>query len=85
MGQVSPPIGSLYRVIDAMARDQLIEADHEEIVDGRLRRYYRLTEHGRAELAQVSDTMSLVAVHAREQLGGAGRGGFHAAIRLGTV
>ncbi|MCA2227800.1 PadR family transcriptional regulator [Nonomuraea sp. NEAU-L178] len=32
------------------AGEQLIETDHEEVVDGRARRYYRLTAEGAARL-----------------------------------
>jgi PadR family transcriptional regulator len=46
-GQVRPKIGSLYRVLDRLAAGGLIEPDREEARDGRLRRYYRLTENGR--------------------------------------
>jgi len=67
-GQVSPPVGSLYRVIDALVRDGLIVDDHQEVVDGRQRRYYRLTETGRSELATAGDTMHRVATAARKRL-----------------
>jgi DNA-binding PadR family transcriptional regulator len=50
-GQVRPKIGSLYRVLDRLAAEGLIEPDREEARDGRLRRYYRLTENGRRALA----------------------------------
>jgi DNA-binding PadR family transcriptional regulator len=49
--QVRLKIGSLYRVLDRLAAEGLIEPDREEARDGRLRRYYRLTENGRRALA----------------------------------
>ncbi len=44
-------IGSVYGVLDRLAAAGLIEPDREEARDGRLRRYYRLTEGGRRALA----------------------------------
>jgi DNA-binding PadR family transcriptional regulator len=43
--------GTLYAALDRLQSDGLIAADREEIVDGRLRRYYRLTDDGAAALA----------------------------------
>ncbi|MGD9792198.1 MAG: PadR family transcriptional regulator [Acidimicrobiia bacterium] len=67
-GRVSPRVGSLYRVLDSLERDGLIVDDHEEVVDGRLRRYYRLSPQGRTELADLVDTMSRVSSLARKRL-----------------
>ena len=38
--------GTLYAALDRLTDEGLIEQESEEIVDGRLRRYYRLTEAG---------------------------------------
>jgi Transcriptional regulator PadR-like family len=46
-GRVRLKIGSLCGVLDRRAAEGLIEPDREEARDGRLRRYYRLTENGR--------------------------------------
>jgi DNA-binding PadR family transcriptional regulator len=43
--------GTLYAALDRLQSDGLIAADREEVVDGRLRRYYRLTDDGAAALA----------------------------------
>ena len=43
--------GTLYGALDRLADQGLIEVDREEAVDGRLRRYYRLTDNGAAALA----------------------------------
>jgi DNA-binding PadR family transcriptional regulator len=43
--------GTLYTALDRLRADGLIEVEREEIVDGRLRRYYRLTPEGTARLA----------------------------------
>jgi DNA-binding PadR family transcriptional regulator len=46
--------GTLYGALDRLAEQGLVEVDREEAVDGRLRRYYRLTDSGAAALtAQV--------------------------------
>jgi DNA-binding PadR family transcriptional regulator len=46
--------GTLYGALDRLTEQGLIEVDREEAVDGRLRRYYRLTGSGTAALtAQV--------------------------------
>jgi len=39
-------VGTLYGVLDRLTGDGLIEPDREEIHQGRLRRYYRLTTDG---------------------------------------
>ena len=38
--------GTLYAAFDRLSREGLIEVAREEVVEGRLRRYYRLTEAG---------------------------------------
>jgi DNA-binding PadR family transcriptional regulator len=40
--------GTLYTALDRLREDELIGVDREEIVDNRLRRYYRLTPAGGA-------------------------------------
>jgi DNA-binding PadR family transcriptional regulator len=43
--------GTLYAAFDRLSSEGLIEVANEEVVDGRLRRYYRLTESGREVLS----------------------------------
>jgi len=50
-GRVKLRPGTLYAALDRVAAEGLVEADREEIVDGRLRRYYRLTPAGSRRLA----------------------------------
>jgi len=50
-GRVRLRAGTLYAALDRLRADELIEVDHEEIVDGRLRRYYTLSEEGSRQLA----------------------------------
>lgn len=67
-GRLRPPVGSLYRVLDALTRDGLIEEDRAEVVDGRYRRYCRLTPTGRTALVEAVDVMEAVAATARTRL-----------------
>jgi PadR family transcriptional regulator PadR len=50
-GRVRLRVGTLYGVLDRLVGDGLAEPDREEVLDGRLRRYYRLTRQGRDALA----------------------------------
>ncbi|MDA8322570.1 MAG: helix-turn-helix transcriptional regulator [Actinomycetota bacterium] len=50
-GRVKLRAGTLYTALDRLRADGLISLDREEIVDGRLRRYYRLTPDGARQLA----------------------------------
>jgi DNA-binding PadR family transcriptional regulator len=45
-GRVKLRAGTLYAALDRLAAERLVEADREEVVEGRLRRYYRLTPAG---------------------------------------
>jgi len=71
-GRVKLKIGSLYGVLDRLATDGLIEPDREEAHDGRLRRYYRLTQDGRRALAAEADLRAASARVVRARLGLAG-------------
>ena len=44
--------GTLYTALDRLREDKLIAVDREEVVDSRLRRYYRLTSTGEETLAE---------------------------------
>ncbi|GAA0450825.1 PadR family transcriptional regulator [Actinoplanes capillaceus] len=50
-GEVKLRPGTLYGALDRLAEQGLIEVEREEAVEGRLRRYYRLTDHGAAALS----------------------------------
>jgi DNA-binding PadR family transcriptional regulator len=51
-GRVRLSAGTLYAALDRLTAEGLIAIDREETVDGRVRRYYRLTEQGGAALWQ---------------------------------
>ena len=50
-GRVKLRAGTLYTALDRLKTDGLVDVDREEIVDNRLRRYYRLTPDGGRRLA----------------------------------
>jgi DNA-binding PadR family transcriptional regulator len=50
-GRVTVRAGTLYAALDRLTRDRLVAADREEVVEGRLRRYYVITDEGRSRLA----------------------------------
>jgi DNA-binding PadR family transcriptional regulator len=50
-GRVRLRAGTLYTALDRLRADGLIGVDREEVVEGRLRRYYRLTPEGTKVLA----------------------------------
>src|SRR5919197_4883298 len=50
-GGVRLRAGTLYAALDRLRGDGLVEPDREEVVDGRLRRYYAITDKGAAQLA----------------------------------
>lgn len=50
-GRVRLRAGTLYTALDRLRADELIAVDREEVVDSRLRRYYRLTPRGSQVLA----------------------------------
>src|SRR5580658_9515000 len=71
-GRVKLKIGSLYGVLERLAAEGLIEPDREEARGGRLRRYYRLTQDGRRELAQEAELRAATARVVRARLNLAG-------------
>ncbi|MEU4746975.1 PadR family transcriptional regulator [Actinosynnema sp. NPDC023658] len=57
-GRMRLRVGTLYGVLDRLVAEALAERDREEVHQGRLRRYYRLTDAGvralSAEVARLS-------------------------------
>ncbi|MER5458649.1 PadR family transcriptional regulator [Micromonospora sp. NPDC002389] len=56
-GRLSLRPGTLYGALDRLVDASLIEVDRAEIVDGRLRRYYRLSVAGNATLAAETERL----------------------------
>jgi DNA-binding PadR family transcriptional regulator len=55
--RVSLRPGTLYGALDRLVDAGLVAVDREEVVDGRLRRYYRLSEQGGGVLAAETERM----------------------------
>ncbi|HZN71300.1 MAG TPA: PadR family transcriptional regulator [Micromonosporaceae bacterium] len=67
-GRVRLKVGTLYGALDRLVGDGLVEPDHDEVQQGRLRRYYRLTESGRRTLAAEAERQAANARAASERL-----------------
>jgi DNA-binding PadR family transcriptional regulator len=66
--------GTLYGALERLDADGLISVDREEVVDGRLRRYYRLTDEGSALLGEEARRLQGSAATALQRLGTQGLG-----------
>jgi PadR family transcriptional regulator, regulatory protein PadR len=51
-GRIELTAGTLYGALDRLVGQGLVVVDGEEVVDGRRRRYHRLTDAGQVEVAQ---------------------------------
>jgi DNA-binding PadR family transcriptional regulator len=60
-GRIRLAIGTLYGVLDRLADAGLVTADGEERVQGRTRRYYRLTDAGQQVLREEAMRMQQAA------------------------
>ncbi|WP_405085040.1 PadR family transcriptional regulator [Microbispora sp. NBC_01389] len=67
-GRVQLKIGTLYGVLDRLAADALVAPDREEVRQGRLRRYYRLTDEGARALEEEAVRLADNAHRAVERL-----------------
>ncbi|HEY0002568.1 MAG TPA: helix-turn-helix transcriptional regulator [Actinoplanes sp.] len=67
-GEVKLRPGTLYGALDRLTEQGLVEVDREEAVDGRLRRYYRLSAGGAGKLAAQVDRLRRNASAAEAEL-----------------
>lgn len=67
-GRVEMRTGTLYTALDRLSADGLIERSGDERVDGRVRYYYRLTDHGAAGLARAAGQRAQQAALAHTRL-----------------
>jgi len=67
-GRVRLRAGTLYTALDRLRTEELIGVDREEVVEGRLRRYYRLTPKGSELLAAEAARLQANAVAALSRL-----------------
>jgi len=68
-GRVSLKVATLYAALERLQSEGSIRADGDEIVGGRARRYYVLTQEGAARLEAEARTMSQASRVALRQLG----------------
>ena len=73
-GRVRLRAGTLYTALDRLKADGLIDVDREEIVDNRLRRYYRLAPEGGRRLAAEAARLQANARAALQRLNVSDRG-----------
>ena len=66
-GEVRLTAGTLYGALERMTGQGLVQVDREETVEGRLRRYYRLSDQGRDAVLREADRLAAAAkvVHRR--------------------
>ena len=69
-GRVRLRVGTLYAALDRLTEEGLVAVESEEVVNGRLRRIYRVTAAGSETLAVEVDRMTDLAKKARAQLPG---------------
>ncbi|PJJ55672.1 PadR family transcriptional regulator [Compostimonas suwonensis] len=67
-GRVRLKVGTLYAALDRLGQQGLVEPAGDEIVDGRLRRYFALSDAGAAVLAREADRLEQNAREARARL-----------------
>src|SRR5262245_42664633 len=67
-GRLRLGAGTLYGALDRFTAEGLVTVTKEEVVDGRHRRYYELTEHGRRVLAEETERLAQLAATARRRL-----------------
>ena len=72
-GRVELRAGTLYTALNRLRAEKLIEAERDEIVDNRLRRYYRLTSVGAEQLAEEAARLNSSARVALSRLGASGK------------
>lgn len=67
-GRVALRTGTLYAALDRLLAQGLIEVSHEEVVDGRHRRYYTLSNAGAESLTDEAERLRQNAMEARKRL-----------------
>lgn len=70
-GEVTLRVTTLYASLDRLVREGRIRTAGEEVVDGRARRYYEITDAGRGELREEADRLHARAEAARASIAAA--------------
>ncbi|MCK1815570.1 PadR family transcriptional regulator [Streptomyces carpaticus] len=74
-GRVVPRTGALYGALDRLLAEGLIRVEREEVVDGRARRTFALSDAGRERLAVEAERLAATAREARRRLAAGGAAG----------
>ena len=67
-GRATMRVGTLYAALDRLAREGMVAVDGEEVVNGRLRRRYRITGEGERALSTEATTLAALAEQATRRL-----------------
>ena len=67
-GRVDLKVATLYAALERLNASGLVAADGDETVDGRLRRYFRITDAGRSALTTEVERLEANARQARARL-----------------
>jgi PadR family transcriptional regulator PadR len=67
-GRVRLKATTLYSVLDRLVHDGCLQSAGDEVVDGRLRRYFALTDSGEQRLRVEIDRLEANALAARQQI-----------------
>jgi DNA-binding PadR family transcriptional regulator len=68
-GRVDLKVPTLYAALDRLRQQDLVAPDGDEVTDGRLRRYFRLTDAGASRLSLEVDRLEANARAAKSRLG----------------
>ncbi|WP_061292855.1 PadR family transcriptional regulator [Herbidospora cretacea] len=71
-GEVRLAVGTLYGALDRLAETGWVRVDREEVVNGRPRRYFRITEEGLAAVRAEAARLQRAAAVAIDRIGLAG-------------
>ncbi|MEY9968262.1 PadR family transcriptional regulator PadR [Streptacidiphilus sp. MAP12-16] len=66
-GRVNLAVGTLYGALDRMTDEGLIEVDREEVVAGRSRRYFQVTDSGRGAVQEEAGRLAAAAAVVTER------------------
>lgn len=67
-GRVTLRTGTLYAALDRLLAQGLISVSREEVVEGRHRRYYELSDEGAEQLSGEAERQRVNAMEARKRL-----------------
>jgi PadR family transcriptional regulator PadR len=67
-GRVRLKVGTLYAALERLTAEGLVAAAGDEVVDGRARRYFELTDVGTTALTAEAERQALNAARARARL-----------------